>query len=159
MSPEVLAPIVNFAVVVFILVYFGRKPFVDFFATRSVSVSAAMKEAEAFSRDALIDFEKWQKNFKEKDAHIRQMEVDSQSSLEKLKERTLAQAKTEAERIKKDASLMATSETLKASEQLQKEVVAGSLEVAERYLTQNLPTKDKAKLVEQYVELVRNGSR
>lgn len=159
MSPDVLAPIVNFLVVVFILVYFGRKPLVAFFATRSETVSASMKEAEVFSRQALADYSKWQKSFQDKDAHIRQMEEDSKSMVAKLKERTEVHAKNESERIKKDATLMATSETQKASEKLQNEVVAGSLEIAEKYLAQHMPATDRAKLVEQYVELVRNGSR
>ncbi len=159
MSADILAPLVNFAVVVFILVYFGRKPFVEFFASRSVSVSAAMTEAESYSRESMAEFSKWKKSASEKDMHVKQMEEDAKASIARLKERTLEHASLEAARIKKDAEMMAKSESLKASEQLQREVVAGSLEVAEKYLSQSLPPKDKAKLVEQYVELVSNGSR
>lgn len=159
MSVDILAPLVNFGVVVFVLVYFGRKPFVDFFAARSVSVSSEMKEAEASSKESLAEFAKWKKSSSEKEQHVKQMEDDAKATIAKLKERTLEHASLEAARIKRDAELMAKSESLKASEQLQREVVAGSLEVAEKYLSQSLPPKDKAKLLEQYVELVQNGSR
>ena len=59
MSGVVLASIFNFGVVAFILYYFGKKPFLNFLATRSETVGAQIVEATQLSESAAIELKKW----------------------------------------------------------------------------------------------------
>lgn len=155
----IIASVLNFAVVVFVFVFFGRKPFAQFLVNRSESFKLALKEAEKMVLEARADFSTWEVNWSEAQAHARQNKIDSENSLKKFQEKTLTEAKHESERIKKDAELMSSGELLKAKKGIEREVVERSVELAELYLGEHLPAQDKHKLVTEFVDLVGHGAR
>src|SRR5687767_5646409 len=105
-NSDIIAPIVNFAAVVGILVYAGRKPMASFLAQRSESIKAQIQESEAQAAEARKMLAEWQANRNAADAHAKAAVEDATTTLKKFKERTIASAHAEAERIKKEAEMM-----------------------------------------------------
>lgn len=155
---ETLPAIVNFLAVVFILVYFGRKPMAAFLATRSETVSADIRAAEAESKVARERLEKSQRNWDSSAAHAKQQMEEAKAAMVRYRDNSLKSAATEAERVKRESRLVGASETSRAKTLLQREVVEKSVRMAEAYLTGHLTDKDRTKLVTEYVEIVGNGA-
>jgi F-type H+-transporting ATPase subunit b len=152
-----IAAIVNFLAVVFILVYFGRKPFSEFLSARSEGIRASMGEAENLSKDAFALRDKWKASWAEKDDYIKQQWEEAKAALKNQRDRELVSAKVEAERIGKDADLMGAGEISKAKKRLQNELIQNSIDTAQEYLGKSLSAKDREKLVSEYVDLVGHG--
>lgn len=155
----IIASVLNFSVVVFVFVFFGRKPFGNFLMTRSQSLKTEIEEAEKVVSEARAELATWENNWSQATAHAQKNQQDSENSLKRFKEKTIAQANHEAERIKKEAELMSSGESVKARRTLEREAIESSVELAELYLGEHLPVQDKHKLVTEFVELVNNGAR
>ncbi len=155
----IIASILNFSVVIFVLVFFGRKPFAKFLVTRSESLKNEIEEAEKIATEAHKELATWEANWSQAKIHAQQNQLDSENSLIRFKEKTLAEAKHEAERIKKEAELMSSGETTKAKKGIEREVIGRSVELADLYLGEHLSVQDKHKLVTEFVELVGHGAR
>jgi F-type H+-transporting ATPase subunit b len=155
----VIASILNFSVVVFIFVFFGRKPFANFLASRSESIRKSIDEAEKLVQEARQELATWETNWKDAQSHAEQDKNDSATSLKRFKDKTLFDAAYEAERIKKEAELLSSGEILKAKKGLQTEAIERSVELAELYLSEHLPAQEKHKLVTEFVDLVGHGTR
>jgi F-type H+-transporting ATPase subunit b len=158
MMTEIVAPLVNFAVVVFILVKFGRQPLRDFLAARSKQIADAMREAEKESTEAKHQLAEAEKNWRASQANAQRFVEDAKSSIIRFREHALAAAKQEAERVRKEASLVETTERLRARRSLQQEVARKSVAMAGQYLQTHLGEKERHKLVTDYVEIVQNGT-
>ena len=155
----VIASILNFSVVAFVFIFFGRKPFANFMAARSEAMKRDIAEAEALAKAAKQDLDVWDNNWNQAKIHAEKDRKDSEASLLRFKEKTLAEAKHEAERIKKESELLSSGEVLKAKRGLQQEAIERSVELAELYLGEHLPAQEKHSLVTEFVELVGHGTR
>ncbi|NQW44281.1 MAG: ATP synthase F0 subunit B [Deltaproteobacteria bacterium] len=158
-TSTVIASLLNFSVVLFVLVYFSRKPFGQFLLARSESVKKQIGEAEKLSLEANAALAKWESHWNLAQTHAKQNHIDAVESLKKFKEKAILEAKQESDRMKKEADLMSVGETVKAKKALQREAIERSVELAELYLGEHLPAQDKHKLVSEFVELVGHGTR
>jgi len=154
----ILAPILNFLVVVFIFWFFGRKPFGAFLVSRSQGVENSILDAEAASKTAGADLAQWKNSWSSSEAHAKQQLDEAKVAMTKLSESSKRFAATESERIKKEATLVSQSEVIKARVSLQREVAEKSVKLAEAYLSGHLAEKDQNNLVTEYVEIVGNGT-
>lgn len=154
---HIIAPIVNFLLVAAILYKLAGKKLVAFFAARSEEVKKEIGEAEKMAAEAGAQFKTWETSWKSRDALARQQEEEAKAAVIRMKEKQIASAHHEAERIKKEAQMAATTETLRAKQELSRELVHQSVGVAKSYLKDHLDDKEKHKLVSDYVELVTNA--
>ncbi len=153
-----LAPIVNFSVVAFVLIYFGRKPLAQMLAARSTSLATEIRGAEADEKEASAQLAQWEAKWNGSAAEAKQAQVDAQTRIASLKETTLATAKKQAERIVKEANAVGQVEATKGRETLQREIVRKSVSMAKDFLGAHVGDKDRHQLVAEYVELVNDGS-
>ena len=105
LSSALIASVLNFSVVVFILVYFGRKPFAQFLVSRSETLKTTMAEAQKLAVEANAELLKWEQNWKATAKHASENRTAAQDSLKRFKEKTLIDAEAEADRIKKESEL------------------------------------------------------
>ena len=156
---ETLLPILfNFACLVLILWYAGRKPVTQMLQTRSLSVETAIAEADKMALEAGAILNRWESSWKACEAHAKKLMEDGKETMHRLRETTLQRSRLEAERIHKDGKLMGQSEILKTKRVLQEDLAHRSVFLATRYLTDHIPDEDKHRLVTDYVESVVVGS-
>lgn len=157
LDAEILSTVINFAVVVFILWHFGRKPIGEFFQTRSKEIGTFVTEARTVSAEARKSLQTWEdKNRNAPDEIARQLE-DARQAMAKYRETTLAKAHGEAKRIGEEAALMNKSEAARAKRSLRKQVALESIEQARAFLTGHVDKKDSKNLLNEYLERVANG--
>lgn len=154
---ELLAPIVNFVIVVSVFAYFGRKPLLALFATRSEHVKKEMGEAEKAFGESSVALSQYFQLVSHKEEEAKKELEDTKASLNRFKERTLSSARTEAERIQKESQMMGVNEVNQAKESLQRELAEKSIYLVEDFLGKQLDKTEKEKLVTEYVELVGSG--
>jgi F0F1-type ATP synthase membrane subunit b/b' len=154
---NVIASCLNFAVVISVLVYFGRQPIVEFFQARSETLSKAVREAEAIAQSAIQAKAESEKKLNAAQAEmvLRRTEVDQ--NLQNAKQQALSRASQEAERIHRDSQALVEGERLRARKALLKEVGEDSVAAVRRYLASSLEDKDKDALVSDYLNLVSTG--
>ena len=148
----ILASIVNFVLLIGVLAYFGRKPFLSFLASRrqavATSMAAASREFEA-SHKAL---QEWQTKWNGAETEAAQARTDAGAALTREREQRLAASASEAQRVKKEAALAGQSELLGARDRLVSELLRTSLVAARGFLNSDLTESDHRKLVTDYLE-------
>lgn len=156
---DYIAPFVNFAALLLVLWHFGRKPFGEFLASRSEGVAREINEARAEAESAGKLLGKWEGQVAAAQEHARKHEEDVRAQVEAQRARALEAARQQAERVRRDAALLGQNEAAKAREALQREVATRSVMAAERYVKSHLSEKDREQLLNEYLEILGNGSR
>jgi len=154
----IIASIVNFAVVVFVVWWFLRKPAGQFLLNRSQVVGTTIQEAEKQANEASKLLSHWETNWNACEAHAKQLLDEARGGLEKFRDNALAMARTEADRIKKENHLVVKSEAARVKSLLRKEITDKCIETAGQFLGAHLTDKDQQHLVTEYMEIVGNGS-
>lgn len=157
MNPHVWPLIFNFACVVAILVYFGRKPFAAFFQDRSERVAKAVADAAEAKATADQEFARWTKAAMEESRIRTEGEMAAKTAMDRYREKTLSAARQEAERIVGDGGRLAQFEQEAARRRLRSELAAKSLELSAEYFRDSLDAKERQKLVADFVESFGNG--
>lgn len=148
--------LINFVVLAWFLWWLLAKKVKDFFAGRRTDIKAALEKAVA-------DKEEAEKKFKEYDSkltrateeidQIREM-IRTQGEVEKVK--LIEDAKKSAEKMKEDTKVRMEQEFKNASNQLRKEAVQLSVEMADELLKRNITPADHDNMVRDYIDKVVN---
>lgn len=154
---EVIAPVVNFSVVAAVLYFGARKGVLGMLSGRAETVRKEISEAETLFGQASKSLSENESNHKNREANAKREMDDAKTTVTRHREKTMATAKTEAERIKREAKMMGSNEVESAKRLLQTELAEKSLEMASIYLDKHMEPKDKNKLVQEYVDLVKNA--
>lgn len=157
MNPHVWPVLFNFVCVVAILVYFGRKPFAAFFRDRSERVAKAVADAASAKANADQELKRWTTAALEESKIRTTGETAAQAAIERFREKTLAAARQESERIVGDGGRLATFEQEAARRRLRSELATRSLELSAEYFRDSLDAKERHKLVADCVESFGNG--
>lgn len=152
-----LPTLFNFAALVVILFFALRKPAKNFLIGRSENIAKSINEAEHLATDASAELSKWENNIKASEAYSVKSMEEAKAQIQRLRETTLARARTEATRIQKEGELVGQSERTRAKAILESEIVEKSLYFAKQYLATHVREEDRHKLVSEFVETVGNG--
>jgi F-type H+-transporting ATPase subunit b len=124
----------NLGILLAVLVFFVRKPLVQFFAQRRV-VFAEQSQKTAM---ALMQAEAELKEIKEKLAKLEGTEgaaIDkAKQEAELLKTRLVREAEAQSKKIKDDVAMVINAELIKARAEIRKEIIEASLSEAQKTL-------------------------
>ncbi|MEM7578765.1 MAG: F0F1 ATP synthase subunit B [Cyanobacteria bacterium P01_A01_bin.80] len=146
--------IINLAIIITVLIVFGRKALGGKLEERRLKIETAIKNAEQRASEA-------QKAIAEQQQKLAQAQTEAQSIREaasenakKAKEAILAEAATDVERMKQTAAADMSTERDKAIAQLRERVVASALEKAESELRTNVADDAQHTLVDRSIALM-----
>jgi F-type H+-transporting ATPase subunit b len=147
----------NLAIVLGVLIYFARKPIVEFFAGRRAQIkgdldSAAELLSQAEARNAEI-----QRKLVDLQSEVEEIRETSRRRAEEESERILAEARKSAERIRSDASAAVDQELNRAQRELRKEAANLALELAGEILREQVNEPDRERLVDEFITRVEPG--
>ena len=151
-----LSSIVNFLAVLFILWFFGRKPFSNFLISRSDQVKSQIETATDSYGQAEKELQLWQTQSAKSEAHARQLMEDAKSQLERFKEEQARMESAEAERVKRDSGLLIQNETTKAKKLLEESIISETLKEVRDYLKGHVGEKEQSKLLGDYLESMKH---
>jgi F-type H+-transporting ATPase subunit b len=145
-------PIINFAIIVFILIKFFARPMKEFFKKRTEMIERSIKEAEEakqFAQKALAEVKERLRN-SEREAN------DIIESARKAGEREKEVLIAEGERLKNKIIAQAKAnvefELKKAKETIKSEAALLALDLAERQIKERLGKKEHDALIEEYIK-------
>lgn len=130
--------LINLAIVIGVLIYFGRSFLGKILAERKATIAAEIKEAEARQREAAEKLADEQQKLSQAQTQAEKIRADAQTNAQAAKEAILAQAKQDIERIKASASQDTTSSQERAVAQLRQQVAMMALKKAESDATAQL---------------------
>ncbi len=157
--PPFLASLINFGVLVFIVVKFGKKPLRDALVKRKDSIVRELEEAQRLREAAekrLAQYESKLDKIHEDLDRIRK-EFREQGELEK--QRIVSEAKERRERMKRDAEVLLSQEVKQMRQELVIEVVGEATRFATELLSKEMTLGDHDRFAETFLSEIRSGTK
>ena len=141
----------NLALLVGVLVYFGRAPISEFFASRRDGIKTELTDAAELLTQAEERNAELQRRLVNLSSEIEGIREDAARRAEEEAERILAEAGAAAERIRRDAHAAVEQELRRAQSELRNEAADLALELAATKLTQNVSASDRDRLMDEFI--------
>lgn len=130
--------LINLAIFVGVLVYFGRKTFIELLNERREKIAQAIQDVEEQQRKAAAELAQEENNLAQAQAQAEQIRKEALQRAEEAKKAIAAQTEIEIQRLKDMASQDLSSKQQMAIAELRRRVTAMALERAESRLTSRL---------------------
>ncbi len=153
---KAVAPWINFAILVIVLVKFLTKPFKDYLKSRHDTVKEKISEAERLLKEAQGIKEAYEAKFSKVEADIEAFRRKVMEDLEKDKKRILDEAHALAGRIREQAKLAYDQELKDAMAKVQAKLVDSTLGTAEQKVRAAFKKEDHDLMVEEFIQKVRS---
>jgi F-type H+-transporting ATPase subunit b len=155
LSPEKLKDlgwrVMNFAVLMFILIKFLKKPLADGLKNRREGIRAEFEDLESRRADAEREYKEYESKLTGIDDELKSMVENAIAQGQKEKERIIEEAERAAEGIKRQAEMAVQNEIADAKRRLKAEIAEQAAIMAEEIIKKNLQDADQDKLVEDYL--------
>ncbi len=145
-------PIINFAVIVSLLVYFGRKPLREYFKKRTELIEKSLEEAAEAKELARKSLHAVKERLKNTDSEMEQILEATRKSGEKEKEAIIAEGEQLKKRILEQAKANIDFELQKAKEKIKSDAALMALELAEKQIKEKLGRKEQDVLTNDYIK-------
>jgi len=145
-------PVINFAFLFFILVFFARKPFAEYFRNRTELIEKSLKEATEAKELAQKSLNEVRERLKNTDIEIGQIIESAKKAGEKEKEAIIADGERLKANILEQAKANIDFELQKAKEKIKSEAAMMALELAEKQIKEKLGQKEQEALIDGYIK-------
>ncbi len=149
---DLLWPVINFAVLVFILVKFGGKPIREFFKKRTELIEKSLKEAEEAKKLAEKTLYEVKNRLKDTDQEINEILESAKKAGEKEKEAIIAEGEKLRDKILEQTKANIEFELEKAKKSIKSEAALMALELAEKQIKEKLGKKEQETLIDEYIK-------
>lgn len=147
-----LWPVINFAILAFILVFFGRKPAKEYFKKRTELIEQSLKEAKEAKELAQKTLDEVRARLSNTDREIEQILEAAKKSGEREKSEIIAEGERLKEKIIEQAKANIDFELQKAKEKIKSDAALMALELAEKQIKEKLGKKEQEDLVDDYIK-------
>jgi len=145
---------INLLIVLGLLVYFGRGPIREFFASRRSTIHGELDQAAELLTQAEQRNAELQRRLVDLSSEIEDLREAASQRAEQEAERILADARATAERIRRDAQAAIDQELRRAQSELREEAADLALEIAARKLGENVTDNDRDRLIDEFITRV-----
>jgi F-type H+-transporting ATPase subunit b len=143
---------INLIALVGVVVYFVRKPLGEMLTQRKLQITKDLEEAKRLHEEARGLLERYDAQLRSLDAERSQVLAEYRQMGETERDRIVADAQRQAEKIRTDAEQTVQNEIRKAREALEAEVVQIAVGMAEERLKERLDAGAQARLLDAYLE-------
>ncbi|HWR59169.1 MAG TPA: ATP synthase F0 subunit B [Thermodesulfovibrionales bacterium] len=141
--------VVNFAILVFVLVWFAKKPLKEFLKKRTEVIEKTLKEAQEAKELAQKALSAVEERLKLKDKEIEEILSRSRSAAEREKELLVKQGEQMKEKILEQAKNNIDYELRLAKDAIKAEAADIAIELAEKKLKERLTKEEQIRLIEE----------
>ena len=153
-----LYPIINFVLLIAALVYFARKPVLQFFNDRRGEIQNDLKKSSDLLGEAEAKFASWQRKLADLDQELETIREASRQRAENERANIIADATASAERIRADATAAIEQELRRSRAVLREEAADLALELAANLLRSQVNDGDRERLVSEFIERIEDTS-
>ncbi|MAG32554.1 MAG: hypothetical protein CL908_16850 [Deltaproteobacteria bacterium] len=151
---ETIWQAVNLVIILSVLVYFGRKPVAEFFASRRDGIQSELSEAADLLSQAEQRNAELQRRLVDLSSEVEEIGEGAGRRAEEEAERILTDARATAERIRRDAKAAVDQELRRAQAELREEAADLALEIASRKLSDEVGAADRDRLMDEFITRV-----
>jgi len=148
----------NLALLVGVIVYYGRGPISEFFASRRDGIKTELADAADLLRQAEQRNAKLQRRLIDLSSEIEEISENAGRRADEEAERILADARATADRIRRDATAAIDQELRRAQAALHDEAADLALEIAARKLTESVVESDRERLIDEFITRIEPSS-
>ena len=149
--------IINLAIIIAVLFYFGRKFLGGNLAERRSQIEEDIADAENRAQKATADLKEAERKLAEAQKEIENIRQSAQESAQKAKERILAENEKEVERIKQSAVQDLDAEQERAIAEIKQYIARLALEKVESQLKDQLDQSAQEKLIDRSLAQLGGG--
>jgi F0F1-type ATP synthase membrane subunit b/b' len=150
-QPPLGALLLNFGVLVFVYVRFGRKPLQEGLKARRDDIAKDIENAAKILSEAKKRAERYQQQLGKKDDDAASAKAGLAEAGRVEKERIIKEAEEKAARLKRDAAFLIDQEVKQRRQDLVKETVEKAIAEAEALLARGVTPADQERLAEEYL--------
>ena len=154
---DLLFSALNLALLLGVLVYFARKPIVEFFEGRRRRIQAELEAAKNQGAEAEARYAKWQRRLMDLESELAEIRETSRQRAAAEREHILADAAAGAERIRREALETVDQELRRARAQLRREAADLALELASETLRRQVSSADQDRLLDEFVAAIERA--
>ena len=144
----------NLALLLAVLIYYGRKPIAEFFGTRRDGIASELSEAADLLSQAEQRNAELQRRLVDLDSEVEGIREEAGRRAEEEAERILDDARASAERIRRDAQAAVAQELRRAQSKLRDEAADLAMEMAAQKLGEQVGEADRDRLVDEFITRV-----
>ncbi len=143
--------IINLAIVIGVLIYFGKGFLGSKLEERRAAIETAIKDAEARQKQAASSLAEQQQKLQLAKREAERIRAEAQTNAEAAREAVLAQSAKDIERLKAAAQQDMSSQQDKVMQELRRRVSAMAIEKVRSRLPEVLNDSTQTKLVDQSI--------
>jgi F-type H+-transporting ATPase subunit b len=151
---DLLYRLLNLVLLLGVLIYFARKPIMDFFAERRGRIQEELTSAAEMRSEAEQRYASWQRRVADVESELDSIRATARERAERERDQILAAAQAAAERIKSDARAAIDQEVRRASAQLRDEASDLAVELAAEMLREQVTSSDRDRLLEEFIQRI-----
>jgi len=152
------AVLLNAALLYGVLYRFAKKPVRDALKARKERIMRGMTEAARMKDDAESRLAEYEEKLEHLDQEVERVTKEMRESAESERKAVLAEARTQRERMERDARLLVEQELLAAQDTMRRELVRQALGSAAETLQKRLGADDQQRIAEEYLTSVHGAS-
>lgn len=152
MAPPLLFALFNFFVFAGLLYWKAGPAISKYLANRHDTIKNALEEAAKLQAQAKEKMEEYSRRIEDADEEVNAMISQIRKDAEEEKDRLIKEAERQATQMKKDADARIESDIALAKRELEREVVAKAVEVAEKLLNQKSSDVDHNTLFASFID-------
>ena len=153
--PPFLASLINFGVLVFIVVRYGRKPLAASLVRRKETITHEIEEAQRFRREAEARLKQYETKLEKIGEELERVRREFREQGERDKERIVREANERRERMKKDTEFLLAQEAKQMQVDLLAEVINDATRLATELLSRRLTLGDHDRFAEGFLMQLR----
>lgn len=156
-EPPLLANFINFAILVGLLVKFGKKPLSEALAKRKKDVAEDLVSAKSLADEAELRLKRYQKQLDKLEDRRQEIQEESALQWEAEKKRILSEAEERRVRMRRDAEIRVEQELKAAQLELLREAIEGAAVAAEKLVATRIDARDHERLADEYLTTVASA--
>jgi F-type H+-transporting ATPase subunit b len=143
----------NFVIIAFVLVKFGRKPIKDFLENRKEEIDYKIKKFEKQKQAAEEKIEETAKMLENSRDRLEKIKKRIVEDGEKKKQHIIAQAQQESRILLEGTQRKIQNQIVEARNLIRSELIDSAITLAEKRLPKEITADDEHKLIERYMEM------
>ncbi|WP_437927645.1 F0F1 ATP synthase subunit B [Sorangium sp. So ce291] len=152
--PPFLASVLNFGLLAFIVVRFGRKPVAEALKKRKQTIMQELDNAARLKREAEQRLDEYEDKLTRLEETLAELKAEHAAQAELEKAHVLAEAEQRRLRMRRDAEFRIEQELKAARAMLLQEAVQGAVIAAEELLRQRVGREDLDRVNEEYLKAI-----
>jgi F-type H+-transporting ATPase subunit b len=143
----------NFAIIAFVLVKFGRKPIKDFLANRREEIDYQIKKYEQQKEAAAEKVQEATKILEDSTDRFEQVKQRIIKDGERKKQQIIEKAQEESRLLLEGTQRKIQNQIVEARNLIRSELIDSAIALAEKRLPEEISAADEQRLIEHYMEI------